>query len=222
MAKARAVVFVSALLLGSGGGGFATEGASVPLFEGLGSLSRKVTTASPEAQRYFDQGLAFLYAFNHDEAIRAFRRAGEIDPKCAMAFWGVAVANGPHINNPVVPEDRAKAAWEALKRAQAAAAGASPVEQALIEALASRYALPQPEDRKPLEQAYADAMRRGLEGLPEGRRRRRALRGVPRRPAALGPLDAGRERRSPGRRTSSRRSSPCSPSTRGTPSPITS
>jgi len=158
VAKARAAVFVSALLLGSGGNGFAAEGASVPLFEGLGSLSRKVTTASPEAQRYFDQGLAFLYAFNHDEAIRAFRRAGELDPKCAMAFWGVAVANGPHINNPVVPEDRAKAAWEALKRAQAAAAGASLVEQALIEALASRYALPQPEDRKPLEQAYADAM----------------------------------------------------------------
>ena len=166
MAKARAAVFVSALLLGSGGGGFAAEGPSVPLFEGLGGLSRKVTTASPEAQRYFDQGLAFLYAFNHDEAIRAFRRAGELDPKCAMAFWGVAVANGPHINNPVVPEDRAKAAWEALKRAQAAAAGASPVEQALIEALASRYALPQPEDRKPLEQAYADAMRKVWRAYP--------------------------------------------------------
>jgi tetratricopeptide (TPR) repeat protein len=160
VAKARAAVFVSALLLGSGGGGFAAESPSVPLFEGLGGLSRKVTTASPEAQRYFDQGLAFLYAFNHDESIRAFRRAGELDPKCAMAFWGVSVANGPHINNPVVPEDRAKAAWEALKRAQAAAAGARPVEQALIEALASRYALPQPEDRKPLEQAYADAMRK--------------------------------------------------------------
>ncbi len=167
MAKARAAVFVSALLLGSGGGGFAAEGPPVPLFEGLGSLSRKVTTASPEAQRYFDQGLAFLYAFNHDEAIRAFRRAGEIDPKCAMAFWGVAVANGPHINNPVVPEDRAKAAWEALMRAQAAAAGASPVEQALIEALASRYALPQPEDRKPLEQAYADAMRKVWRAYPK-------------------------------------------------------
>jgi tetratricopeptide (TPR) repeat protein len=160
VARACAVVFVSALSLASGGGGFAAEGASVPLFEGLGGHSRKVTTASPEAQRYFDQGLAFLYAFNHDEAIRAFRRAGELDPRCAMAFWGVAVANGPHINNPVVPEDRAKAAWEALKKAQAAAAGASPVEQALIEALAARYALPQPEDRKPLEQAYADAMRK--------------------------------------------------------------
>ena len=56
-----------------------------PLFEGLGSLSRRVTTVSPEAQRYFDQGLAFLYAFNHDEAIRSFRRGGALDPNCAMA-----------------------------------------------------------------------------------------------------------------------------------------
>ena len=91
-------------MLVSVGGGFARARApTVPLFDGLGGLSRKVTTASPEAQRYFDQGLAFMYAFNHDEAIRAFRRAAELDPECAMAFWGVAVANGPHINNPVVP-----------------------------------------------------------------------------------------------------------------------
>ena len=166
MAKVRPAVVVLFLLLVSRGVG-ATGQDAVPLFDGLGGLSRKVTTASPEAQRYFDQGLAFLYAFNHDEAIRAFRRAGEIDPKCAMAFWGVAVANGPHINNTVVPEDRAKAAWEALKRAQAAAAGTSPVEQALIEALAKRYALPQPDDRKPLEQAYADAMRRVWRTYPK-------------------------------------------------------
>jgi len=167
MPKARTAVVVLTLLLVSARGGLATESASVPLFDGLGGLSRKVTTASPEAQRYFDQGLAFLFAFNHDEAIRAFRRAGELDPKCAMAFWGVSVANGPHINNPVVPEERARAAWEALKQAQAAAGGGSPVEKALIEALASRYALPQPEDRKPLEQAYADAMRRVWRAHPK-------------------------------------------------------
>jgi tetratricopeptide (TPR) repeat protein len=138
----------------------------VPLFEGLGGLSRKVTTTSPEAQRYFDQGLAFLYAFNHDEAIRSFRRAAELDRGCAMAFWGIAVANGPHINNPVVPEDRAKAAWDALGRAQALSGSAAPVEKALIEALASRYAWPPPADRKPLEQAYADAMRPVFRSFP--------------------------------------------------------
>jgi tetratricopeptide (TPR) repeat protein len=166
MPKARAAVVVSMMLLASGGRGVAGA-AEVPRFEGLGGLSREVTTSSRDAQRYFDQGLAFLYAFNHDEAIRSFQRAGELDPKCAMAHWGVAVANGPHINNPVVPEDRAKAAWKALGEAKALAAGASPVERALIEALSARYADPQPEDRKPLEQAYADAMRKVWTAYPK-------------------------------------------------------
>src|SRR5512139_282105 len=91
----------------------------VPLFPGLGDHGRPVTTDSPQAQRYFDQGLGFLYAFNHDEAVRSFRKAIELDPDCAMAWWGVAVANGPHINNPLVPEDRARDAWVALQAAQA-------------------------------------------------------------------------------------------------------
>src|SRR3954468_6601129 len=75
-----------------------------PLFAGLGPRSRPVTTASDEAQRYFDQGLKFLHAFNHDEAIRSFRQAATLDPACAMAWWGVAYACGPHINNPAVDE----------------------------------------------------------------------------------------------------------------------
>jgi tetratricopeptide (TPR) repeat protein len=159
------VVVVQVLLLGAAGGGLAA-GPAVPLYEGLGGFSRKVTTSSAEAQRYFDQGLAFVYAFNHDEAIRAFSRAAELDPACAMTWWGVAYANGPHINNPLVTEDRAKAAWAALGRAKAAA-GASPVERALVDALAARYADPQPEDRKPLEQAYADAMRKVRAAYPK-------------------------------------------------------
>ncbi|HEX5104827.1 MAG TPA: hypothetical protein VFV87_13495 [Pirellulaceae bacterium] len=130
-----------------------------PLFEGLGTVGRTVTTASPEAQRYFNQGLCFLFAFNHDEAIRSFRQAAELDPSCAMAWWGVSLANGPHINNPVVPPERAKAAWEALAKARETAAKASQTEQALIAALAKRYADPQPEARKPLDEAYAAAMR---------------------------------------------------------------
>ena len=141
--------------------------AHVPLFDGLGSFGRKVATASPEAQRYFDQGLAFMYAFNHDEAIRSFHRTGEIDPKCAMAFWGIAVANGPHINNPVVPEERARAAWAALEKARGLASMASPVERALIDALASRYANPPPMDRKSLDLAYADSMRRVWHAFPK-------------------------------------------------------
>ena len=139
---------------------------AVPTYE-LGSLSRAITTASPEAQKYFDQGLAFMFGFNHDEAIRSFQGAAELDPGCAMAHWGVALANGPHINNPVLPPERAKAAWEALGRAQAASAGASPVEKALIVALAARYASPPPEDRKALDGAYANAMRAVWAGYPK-------------------------------------------------------
>ena len=159
MAQAPVLLLASILLVPVVGGEAAATDSAVPLFEGLGGFSRPVTTTSAEAQRYFDQGLAFLYAFNHDEAIRAFRRAAELDPSCAMAFWGIAVAHGPHINNPVVPPERAKAAWEALGRARTLAGGAPPVERALIDALAARYADPPPEDRRPLDQAYADAMR---------------------------------------------------------------
>lgn len=130
-----------------------------PRFEGLGKHTRKVTTANADAQRYFDQGLNFLYAFNHDEAIRAFTHAAALDPTCAMAYWGVAVANGPHINNPVVPPEQAKAAWAALSKAREHAKKGTDVEKALIEALGKRYADPQPEDRRPLDEAYAEAMR---------------------------------------------------------------
>ena len=129
-----------------------------PRFSGLGSHHRKVTTTSEAAQEYFDQGLAFLYGFNHDEAIRSFEAAAASDPQCPLAFWGIAAANGPHINNPAVDEPHAKAAWRALTKARALATKATKVEQALIEALGKRYADPQPADRKPLDEAYAKAM----------------------------------------------------------------
>ncbi|HXK08549.1 MAG TPA: hypothetical protein VMT70_02785 [Vicinamibacteria bacterium] len=166
MVKAR-VSLVSVLGLVLGGSAAGGADAPVPLFDGLGGFTRPITTSSTEAQRYFDQGLAFMYAFNHDEAVRAFRRSAELDPGCAMALWGVAIANGPHINNPVVPKDRAKAAWEAVTRAKALANGTRPVERALIDALSSRYADEEPEDRKPLDQAYADAMRRVYAAYPK-------------------------------------------------------
>lgn len=133
--------------------------AAPPLFDGLGTHGRPVTTKSPEVQKFFNQGLAFLYAFNHDEAIRSFEEAARLDPSCAMAWWGVAYANGPHINNPVVPEPRAKAAWAALAKAKAVAESATGIEKDLIGALAKRYAKEQPEDRQPLDEAYAAAMR---------------------------------------------------------------
>jgi tetratricopeptide (TPR) repeat protein len=133
--------------------------AKEPLYDGLGSYSRKITTKSAEAQRYFDQGLGFLQGFNHRAAIRAFQQSAELDPECAMAHWGVALACGPHINSMAVPPAAAELAWAELGLAQKNVDNASPVERALIDALAKRYANPQPEDRSGLDRAYADAMR---------------------------------------------------------------
>ncbi len=140
---------------------------TVPLLEGLGSHSRPITTRSPEAQRYFDQGFNLLFGFNHGMAIRSFEEAARLDPTCAMAHWGIALACGPHINFPAVPPPRAAQAWRELELARQHAAGATPVERALIAALGARYANPQPEDRMPLDQAYADAMRRAWQAYPD-------------------------------------------------------
>ncbi len=78
------------------------------LYDNLGSLSEPVTTRSPDAQRYFDQGLRLAYAFNHGEAVRSFRKAQAIDPTCAMCYWGEAYALGPNINVPMMPGDSAR------------------------------------------------------------------------------------------------------------------
>lgn len=140
-----------------------TSNAKPPLYDGLSNIGRPIATSSPEAQRYFDQGLCFLYAFNHDEAIRSFQAATGLDPDCAMAWWGISVANGPHINNPVLPPERNKLALEALAKAQLLVSKSSEVEQSLIAALATRYAENPPDDRKPLDEAYAAAMRKVFE-----------------------------------------------------------
>lgn len=133
----------------------------------IGHLHRPVTTKSPEAQRYFDQGLALLFAFDHDNAIRSFQAATRLDPECAMAWWGVALASGPHINLPMVPPDRVALASAALAQAARHSANATPVEQALIAAQGKRFADPQPADRRPLDEAYAAAMRGVWKKFPQ-------------------------------------------------------
>lgn len=139
----------------------------IPLVDTLGSHTYPVTTSSPAAQRYFDQGLRFLFGFNHGAAIRSFQEAARLDPECAMAHWGIAYASGPHINFPVVPPPAAELAWAELTLARQHAAKATPVEQALIAALGHRYANPQPDDRAPLDLAYADAMRAVWKKFPQ-------------------------------------------------------
>ncbi len=131
---------------------------TAPYYQGLSGHHRDITTSSESAQRYFDQGLVWAYAFNHDEAIRSFKEAARRDPQCAMAWWGIALCNGPHINNPVVPPERGREAWAALQEALALRDHVTPKERALINALAARYADPHPEDRTALDQAYATAM----------------------------------------------------------------
>src|SRR5262245_59827563 len=88
-------------------------------YTGVGKHTRSVATSSPEAQKYFNQGLAFMYAYNHDEAIRAFQRAAELDPHCAMAHWGASLSMGKNYNYPLFPPEKAKAAWKSLELAQA-------------------------------------------------------------------------------------------------------
>lgn len=137
-----------------------TMAADEPLYEGLGEYSRKVTAGSPEAEKYVQQGLKFYYGFVHGAALRSFEQAAKLDPNCAMAYWGIALANGPHINYPIVPPANATAAWKNLQLAKEKSANCTQVEKDLIEALATRYAEQQPEDRTPLDKAYADSMRK--------------------------------------------------------------
>ncbi|HMB89284.1 MAG TPA: hypothetical protein VKP65_00465, partial [Rhodothermales bacterium] len=137
-----------------------------PLLEGMGSHQRSVVAATPLVQRYFNQGLVLSFAFNHAEAARAFREAQRLDSDCAMCAWGEALVLGPHVNAPMNPED-VPAAWAALKRAQELAASESPVNQALIQALAFRYVAEPVEDRTLLNRAYADAMRTVASRFPD-------------------------------------------------------
>ena len=132
------------------------------LFDGLGTFHRKITTRSPLAQQYFDQGMRFLWAFNHDEATRSFAKAAQIDPTCASCFWGVALTLGPNYNMPMMSSARGRVGWAAVRKAEANARRAKPVERALIAAVAKRYrgsGEVDPSNSEPLLGAYVDAMR---------------------------------------------------------------
>lgn len=130
------------------------------LFGNLGDHRRPISTRIPLAQQYFDEALVWTFAFNYDEAARSFREAARLDPTCAMAHWGIALVQGPHINLPTMTPDRGAEAWKAISRARELRDYASGVERELIDALGERYASEPPEKRRPLDQAYADAMRR--------------------------------------------------------------
>ncbi|MBV9996182.1 MAG: tetratricopeptide repeat protein, partial [Caulobacteraceae bacterium] len=136
-----------------------------PLFKGLGRHRHPISTRNPKAQAYFDQGVALLFGFNHAEAIRSFREAARLDPKCAMCWWGVAFALGPNINLPM-QADAMGPAWTALAKAQGLAPTTTVRERAWIKALAARYAKVPPADRHALDEAFAAAMGRLWRAYP--------------------------------------------------------
>ena len=139
---------------------------AVKLVDGLGKVHFPVTTASPAAQRYFDQGLGFAYGFNHAAAIAAFREAQRLDPSCALCFWGEAMAHGPNINAPMDPRTTARAVGLAIY-ANWLARKATPAEQSLTAAMVKRYSTAPGADQNTLNAAYADAMLAAAKAHPD-------------------------------------------------------
>ena len=127
------------------------------LYTGIGRTDLPLGTIDPLARRYFEQGLALAYGFNHQAAIRSFRLAREIDPTCAMCAWGEALATGPNINA-AMEQERNRTALAALDVARGLSSDAPPLAAALIEAQAVRYSLEPDADRAVLDKAYANAM----------------------------------------------------------------
>ena len=146
--------------------------AGAPLFDGMGSYHREISTTSPAAQKYFDQGMVLAFGFNHAESIRSFQAAQRMDPTCAMCFWGEALATGPNINvtskgKAVMSEADRVSAFAAINKAMDLRETATAQEQALIEALATRYNGDASTERPPLDTAYAQAMGQFVEAYPE-------------------------------------------------------
>lgn len=135
-----------------------TSGKKAPRLEGLEGIDFKISTSSSEAQDYFNQGLMLAYGFNHAEAARSFYEAARLDTTCAMAFWGFAYVLGPNYNAGM-EDDNYQRAYDAAIKAKSLSRNATNRERALIEALALRYAPQPPEDRIPLDIAYAKAMK---------------------------------------------------------------
>ena len=167
--------------------------ALAPELSGLGTLHVPVSTAVPQAQRFFDQGMRLLYAFNHAEAIRAFREAARLDPSLAMAYWGQALALGPNLNAPMTSRERPRRVRrDPARRWRRAPRVTTARERALIDALAARYAPEGGGDRPALDRAYAVAMQKVAGTFPGRPRRPDAVRRRADEHDAVGLLAEGR------------------------------
>jgi len=138
----------------------------VTMMAGLGDLHHPVSTKNASAQEFFDQGLRLIYAFNHDEAARSFQKAAELDPKLAMAYWGIAEAVGPNYNDPA-SEDRFKRAHEAIQKAVDLSGNASDAERGYIFAMAKRFPADPKADLRKAAEEYRDAMREVVKNNPD-------------------------------------------------------
>jgi tetratricopeptide (TPR) repeat protein len=135
------------------------------LMSGISNLHHPVTATNPDAQEFFDQGLRLIYAFNHDEAARSFRRATDLDPRMAMAYWGIAEAVGPNYNDPA-SEERFQQAHVAIEKAVSLSSLASATERDYIQAMAKRFPAAGADRRKAAED-YHDAMRELMNKYPD-------------------------------------------------------
>ncbi len=142
------------------------EGQMAPLLDGMGDHHFAISTDDTLAQEFFNQGLVLAYGFNHKESARSFRQVTELDPGHPMAWWGVALVQGPNINA-AMPDDNIPVAWEALQKAQELKDKGTPREQDYIEALSHRYEKNPPDDRNRLDRSYAGAMEKLAEKYPE-------------------------------------------------------
>ena len=136
------------------------------LMSGLGDLHHSVSTRDLAAQQFFDQGLRLIYAFNHDEAARSFKHAAELDPKLAMAYWGIAEAVGPNYNDPA-SEERFRQAHDAIQKAVDLSSSASESEKDYIDAMAKRFPADPKSDLKKAAEEYRDAMREVAKKYPD-------------------------------------------------------
>jgi len=138
----------------------------VTMMTGLGDLHHPVSTRNRSAQEFFNQGLRLIYAFNHDEAARSFQKAAELDPKLAMAYWGIAEAVGPNYNDPA-SADRFKRAHEAIQKAVDLSGNASDAERGYILAMAKRFPADPKSDLRKAAEDYRDAMREVVKNYPD-------------------------------------------------------
>src|SRR5690242_2048592 len=177
MNTTRIIGFAAAVLLASAIPGYGAEStappespkspsSTVPLYTDLGSHHKSISTKVPATQQYFDQGLRFVYGFNHAEAIRSFKHAAELDSACAMCYWGIALAYGPHVNAPM-DSPSGVAAYAAVQKALTLKSNAAASERAYIEALAQRYEANPPTDRTRLDTSYSQAMEQVAKTFPD-------------------------------------------------------